>query len=174
MTSHEPPPDRVEVFRSIFDAHYRAVEMYCRRRASESMAGDAISEVFLTAWRRLDDIPPGPEAKLWLFGVARNTLANLHRSEARRNDLHLRLINEPTVSGAPLDPSIEVVGTASPVLDALDSLSPDDRDVLTMVTWDGLSHAEVARILGCSTNAVGIRIHRARQRLADALTKDRS
>ncbi len=169
MTSQE----RTEAFRLLFDANYRDVEVYCRRRAPESLAGDAVSETFLTAWRRLEDIPAGSDARLWLFGVARNTLANLRRGANRRDHLHLRLVNEPAVSTAPLDPSIVVVGDPSPLSDALATLSPDDQDVLTLVTWEGLSHAEAATVLGCSTNAVGIRLHRARQRLADALTKDR-
>jgi RNA polymerase sigma-70 factor (ECF subfamily) len=48
---------------------------------------------------------------------------------------------------------------------ALQRLSFDDQEVLRLVAWEGLSHAEVAQVLQCSTNAVGIRVHRARQRL---------
>lgn len=164
---------RTEAFRSIFESNHRDIEAYCHRRVSEAAAHDAVSETFLVAWRRLDDIPAPPNDRLWLFGVARGVLANLRRGEARRDNLHLRLVNEPTSPVASLDPATEVVGEPSPVLDALDTLSQDDQDVLTLVTWEGLSHAEAAQVLDCSTNAVGIRLHRARQRLADALTKDR-
>ncbi len=165
--------DRTEAFRTLFEANHRDLAAYCRRRAPEALANDAVSETFLVAWRRLDDIPPPPSSRLWLFGVARNALANLRRGEARRDHLHLRLVNEATASDAPLDPANQVVGDPSPVLDALATLSQDDQDVLTLVTWEGLSHVEAAQVLDCSTNAVGIRLHRARQRLADALTKDR-
>ena len=161
--------NRTDAFRVIFDANFGDIDAYCRRRAPEQLAADAVSETFLVAWRRLDDIPVGADARLWLFGVARNTLANLRRGESRRDNLHLRLVTEP--AAASVDPSIEVVGEPSPVLDALGTLSSDDQDVLTLVTWEGLSHAEAGQVLDCSANAVGIRLHRARQRLADALTK---
>ncbi len=161
-----------EAFRVIFDANHADIEAYCRRRAPEAMANDAVSETFLVAWRRLADVPAPPNTRLWLFGVARGVLGNLRRTETRQGHLHLRLVDEPTVSAASVDPSTEVVGDPSPVLDALATLSQDDQDVLTLVTWEGLSHAEAAHVLDCSANAVGIRLHRARQRLADALTKD--
>ncbi|MEZ5230087.1 MAG: RNA polymerase sigma factor [Acidimicrobiales bacterium] len=163
------PDERRERFRTIFDAYHHEVDAYCRRRVPESSAADAVSETFLTAWRRFDDLPAGAEAKLWLFGVARNVLANQRRSETRRDHLHLRLVGEPTSPGTDL--AEHVVGDPSPVLDALATLAPDDQDILTLITWEGLSHAEAARVLGCSTNAVAIRIHRARKRLADALTE---
>lgn len=166
--------ERTNAFRELFDANHADIERYCLRRAPEATAAEAVSETFLTAWRRFDDLPTGPDARLWLFGTARNVLSNLRRSESRQSRLHLRLIDEPTpppASTAALDPSITVVGEPSPVLDALATLSADDQDVLTLIAWEGFTHTEAAAVLDCSTNAVGIRIHRARQRLADALEK---
>jgi DNA-directed RNA polymerase specialized sigma24 family protein len=46
-----------------------------------------IAETFLTAWRRLDDVPAGDEARLWLYGVARRMLANQRRGARRRSSL---------------------------------------------------------------------------------------
>src|SRR3954470_22627326 len=58
-----------------------------RRSASVEDAADLLAEVYLVAWRRIDDVPPGDEARLWLFGVARRTLANQHRGERRETEL---------------------------------------------------------------------------------------
>src|SRR3954452_24320398 len=58
-----------------------------RRSASVEDAADLLAEVYLVAWRRIDDVPPGDEARLWLFGVARRTLANQHRRERRETEL---------------------------------------------------------------------------------------
>jgi RNA polymerase sigma-70 factor, ECF subfamily len=49
--------------------------------------------------------------------------------------------------------------------DALPRLSENDRDVLTLTAWEGLSHAEAGEVLGCSPAAVAVRLHRARGRL---------
>jgi RNA polymerase sigma-70 factor, ECF subfamily len=53
---------------------------------------------------------------------------------------------------------------------AIARLRPAEREALTLVLWDELSHAEAADVLGCSVNAVAIRVHRAKARLRDALT----
>jgi RNA polymerase sigma factor (sigma-70 family) len=53
---------------------------------------------------------------------------------------------------------------------AIAGLRPAEREALALVLWDELSHAEAAQVLGCSVNAVAIRVHRAKARLRDALT----
>ncbi|MEV4183241.1 sigma-70 region 4 domain-containing protein [Streptosporangium canum] len=52
---------------------------------------------------------------------------------------------------------------------AFADLSDDYREVLSLADWEGMSIAEIAVVLGCSANAVRIRLHRARRRLARAL-----
>ena len=52
---------------------------------------------------------------------------------------------------------------------AMADLRPADREVLQLVLWDDLSHAEAAALLGCSVNAFELRVRRAKRRLRDAL-----
>jgi RNA polymerase sigma-70 factor (ECF subfamily) len=52
----------------------------------------------------------------------------------------------------------------------MEKLKPADREVLQLVTWDGLSHAEAAEVLGCTSNAVALRLHKARSRLRRILS----
>lgn len=157
--------DRVARFGAIYDANYADIDAYCRRRTAQAQAADAVSETFLTAWRRFDDMPTGESARLWLFGVARRVIANQQRSTNRRDRLHLRLVDQPHTTAAPADAHLD----AEPVVEALASLSTDDAEVLRLVAWEGLSHAEAGVVLDCTANAIGVRVHRARQRLARAL-----
>ena len=60
-----------------------------RRPAAD--AQDAVSEVFLAAWRRLDEVPAGEEARLWLYGTARRVMANQARGRRRQALLQVRL-----------------------------------------------------------------------------------
>ena len=55
------------------------------------------------------------------------------------------------------------------VLDALGHLRPDDREVVRLVMWEGLPHAAVGEVLGCSDRAVTMRLHRAVGRLRSEL-----
>lgn len=158
--------EREHRFRRLYDAHHGDIEAYCRRRSSETTAADAVSETFLTAWRRLDDIPSGESARLWLFGVARNVLANQRRGATRRRRLHLRMLEQRHSEG-------EVAESAAvetePVLRALSRLRPDDAELLRLVAWEELSHAQIAELMQISPNAVAIRVHRARARLRSEL-----
>lgn len=76
----------------------RPVMAYLLRRADRETAIDVAAETFLVAWRRIDDIPEGDQARLWLYGVARRVLANQRRSRGRFRSMTER------VAGAGADP----------------------------------------------------------------------
>jgi RNA polymerase sigma-70 factor (ECF subfamily) len=140
--------------------HAGAVRAYVRRRIGPNEADEVVADVFVIAWRRLHELPPRP--RTWLLGTARRVLANRHRTAKRQRALYERLANEaPTsVADAPGDGS---------VLRALASLSANDREVLLLVSWDGLSHQEAGEVLGVRDTTVAMRVHRARRRLERAL-----
>lgn len=158
-------------FRSVFDAHHDQVYAYCRRRCDAETACEATSEVFLTAWRRADDIPAGDRALPWLYGVARKVLAN----EFRRQRRHRNLIDRLKSVGAPRDVDVETVVVRNAdhqaVVDALTRLRPGDRELLRLAMWEELPHGDIGELLGCSAHAVDQRVSRASKRLASELAK---
>ncbi|RAY15893.1 RNA polymerase subunit sigma-24 [Actinomadura craniellae] len=162
----EPPDGRR--FEELYRAHYAAVGRYALRRTeSPDDAVDVLGETFLVAWRRLDDVPPGEEARLWLYGVARRVLANHRRGTARRELLAERLRAEFTEAA----PEREQTGDRAGVRAALDRLSPEDRELLTLTGWEGLAPGEIATVLGCRPGTVRVRLHRARRRFARELER---
>jgi RNA polymerase sigma-70 factor (ECF subfamily) len=160
------PRDR---FEALFEAHHRALLAYAARRCPTlADAEDAVAEVFVVAWRRLDDLPDGDAARLWLYGVARRTLANQRRGRARG----LRLVERlRAMAGTPVA-VISTPAEPTPALDALARLSPGDQEILRLVAWEDLSHVEIAAVLDISVNAVAIRLHRARARFEEALAPE--
>jgi RNA polymerase sigma-70 factor, ECF subfamily len=146
-------------FEAVFRQHHPQVLAYARRRAPQD-AADVVSEVFLTAWRRLDDLPA--DALPWLLGVARRIIANARRAAARRPSVP---IGDPATVADAGSSLIERVSVA----EAFRRLSDLDREVLMLVAWDGLPAARAARVLGCSVPTFHVRLHRARTRLARAL-----
>ena len=74
-----------------------------RRTDNTDDAADVLAETFLAAWRRLDEVPAGDEAKLWLYGTARRVLANHRRGERRRLALADRLKTDLAVTYRPAD-----------------------------------------------------------------------
>jgi RNA polymerase sigma factor (sigma-70 family) len=141
-----------------------------RRCGCAEDAADVVAETFAIAWRRVDMVPSGDEARLWLYGIARNVVANHRRGLARRRDLSAALAAE--VAGV-YEPSAEQSAGESVEFSAVGrvfrELPEADRELLALVAWEGLDHGQIATVLGCSRNAVRIRLYRARQRLARAL-----
>ncbi|MFF3444950.1 RNA polymerase sigma factor [Streptosporangium sp. NPDC002721] len=151
-------------FEAVYDAYYPAIHQYAARRAgSPDDATDVISETFLTAWRRIGDVPEGEEALLWLYGVARRVLANQQRGASRRAVLAERLRGE-LAADRPVRP-VEL----DHVRAAFDALPERDREVLALACWEGLTSERIARVVGCTAIAARTRLHRARKRLAAAL-----
>lgn len=153
-------------FGDLFDEHYGAVVAYARRRgAGWDDAHHVAAEVFAVAWRRRADVPAGAE-RAWLLGVARRVQANQWRGQRRWRALLGRVARATT---GELDEVAVVADTDPALARALAGLSARDREVLCLVAWDGLRHAEAAIVLGCSTSTVSTRVARARTRLRRAL-----
>ena len=160
--------DRRRRFEEIYAAQCAPLLGYALRRTSNGDdAADIVAETFLIAWRRLDDVPAGDGARLWLYGVARRVLANHHRGERKKSELSDRLSRDLAVVHH--DP--EYTGELAVAATAFRSLADPDRELLALVGWEGLDHAEIAAVLGCSRNAVRIRLHRARARFAEAVSQ---
>jgi RNA polymerase sigma factor (sigma-70 family) len=144
---------------------------YALRRAdSPEDAADVVSETFMIAWRRLDEVPVGDEARLWLYGVARRVLANQRRGQQRRERLNARLRDEVAVVSARAEAGRPAPDSA--VMAALARLDEADRELITLVAWEGLDRDQIATMLGCSRATIRVRLHRARRRLARLLGEE--
>lgn len=159
------PSVRRRRLEALFTEHGQTIYAFARRRATAADADEVVSETFLVAWRRLDDIPSEPLP--WLLGVARKCLANINRREGRQVALRQRLAYVTRPSSAD-EPSTERA-TSPAVLDALARLTVGERDVLTLLAWEGLTPDEAAVVLACSRTTVYVRLHRARRRFAASL-----
>lgn len=165
---------RGSLFESLYARHHQAVLGYCFRRASWADAWDAASEVFVVAWRRLEEVPAGDDALPWLYAVAHKVLANQRRSQHRWRRLSERAARAG--GGDASAPDVHVVRQeeAAEVLDALGRLSARDREIIQLALWEELKPAEIAHVFGISRPAVDQRLSRARQRLARELNRQAS
>ena len=153
------------LFASLYHRHYRAIRDFCRRRVPRDVVDDVVAETFLTAWRRIDDVPRGDQGLLWLYGVAYRVIGNHWRSAARRRRLEdrLRVIDGGAASTS--DDTVVAADQRRLVLDAAARLNEKDADVLRLSAWEQLSTADIAAVLGIAPNAVKQRLHRAKQHL---------
>jgi RNA polymerase sigma-70 factor (ECF subfamily) len=159
-------------FGQLYREQGRAILGYALRRVDEPEdAADVVAETFLVAWRRLGEVPVDDGARLWLYGVARNVIANLNRAERRRTRLGERLAESlRTELATRRAPS----GEAAEALRAMAGLGDDDRELLLLVSWEGLAPGQAAKVLGTSALAARSRLHRARRRLRGLLEEQES
>jgi RNA polymerase sigma factor (sigma-70 family) len=163
--------ERERRFGQIYAAYYGAVSAYARRRLTDGdLAQDAVSETFLVAWRRLDDVPTGSDALPWLYGVARRVIANQRRGGLRRGELSARLARE-LPSRPDVDAGVLIDDERRTVLSALGRLREADQELLRLAVWEELSHREIGLVVGCSEATVAVRLHRARGRLGKEIEK---
>lgn len=152
--------ERRRRFDALFATYSADIVAYCGWRADGGDAQDAVSEVFLTAWRRLDDLPDGDAARVWLYATARRVIANQRRSIRRRAALQERLALEAASA-----PSERIADQEeSLVYEALNRLPPSDREVLLLAEWEGLTPMQIATVMHCLTVTARGRLHRARRR----------
>lgn len=156
-------------FTSLYERHYDDVLRYARHRVDEQTARDVAAETFLVAWRRPGKVPAA-EPLPWLYAVARNTLGNVLRLQAREAalDVRVRTAAVTDVHTVQADHADNVVQIAR-VADALRRLSVCDQEALQLVAWEDLDLAAAAQVVGCSAATFAVRLHRARRRLGRLL-----
>lgn len=168
--------ERETEFETLYRTHYRRVYHYILRRIGDpETAQELTGDVFRIAWGKFGSREMDPDAGLpWLCSVAHNVLGNEYRGRKRRQALLGRLREYATAEGwghgdgsGPGRNS-----TADLVMEALGRIPERHREVLILVYWDSFTTAELARCLGCSEGAAGVRIHRARKAFAAALPRN--
>jgi RNA polymerase sigma factor (sigma-70 family) len=138
-----------------------------RRAANAEDAADLLAETYGIAWRRLDAIPAGEGARLWLFGIARKLLLKGASKARTRDALVERLATELRVA-EPFNHSVEDEPSGA-LRAALASLSMREREIVLMASWEGLTPREIGAVVGLPANVIRVRLHRARKRLKRSL-----
>ena len=160
--------------RSAFELLYRRYArpvfgLALRRLGDRGRAEDAVQETFASIWRAARSYRPerGPGAP-WLYAVARNAI--IDRSRAR-NEPPAEAPDEASPEPGPPE-RVEADWTAWRVHRALEELSPNERAVIELAYWSGLSQSEVAEYLGIPLGTVKTRTRAALTHLANQLEKE--
>ena len=156
-----------ELVTEALDAAAPDLLRYLERRLNADDAADALGEVMTVAWRRARDVPvPAEEARMWLFGIARNTLANATRGARRHGRLTERLratIEASRLTAPAADEGVDV-------RDAIARLPSDQRELVRLVHWEGFTIAAAGEMLGLPASTARTRYQAARAGLREALS----
>jgi len=135
-----------------------------RRVPSQEDAADLLSETMLQVWRRYEACPSEAEdQRRWLYQVAANVLSNHRRASRRRSALVTKLRSV-------IQTDTEADATESvAVRELVESLPADQRELIRLVHWDGLSLADAAAVLGINASTARSRYAAARGKLRQVL-----
>jgi len=160
--------------RGAFDVLYRRYSrpvfgLALRRLGDRGRAEDAVQETFASIWRAARSYRPerGPGAP-WLYAVARNAITDRGRA---RYEAPAEIPDSPSPDAGPAERA-ESGWTAWRVHRALEELSTNERSVIELAYWSGLSQSEIAEFLNIPLGTVKTRTRAALSRLAVLLEEE--
>jgi RNA polymerase sigma-70 factor (ECF subfamily) len=159
-----------DAFETLYRRYARAVlGLALRRLGDRGRAEDAVQEAFTSVWRAARSYRPERGlAAPWLYAVARNAIADRHRA---RSEPPAEAADEPAGEPGP-DERAEQGWVAWRVHRAVEELPQQEREVVELAYWSGLSQSEIADFLGIPLGTVKTRTRSGLHRLADVLEEE--
>ena len=166
----KPRPGRIEApadFECAFREHFPPVYRFVARRVGTDQAQDLAAEAFATAYRRRASYDPGRGSlRSWLLGIAANIVREHWRDEQQLLELDARLASaSPQSFDHDAESRVVATALAPRIAGALAALNRDQREVLLLHAWGGLSHDEISAALGIPNGTARSRLSRARAAL---------
>lgn len=161
-----------DAFVEVFDRHYCAVHRYVHRRAGREIADEITSETFCQAFSQRERFDCSKKSvKPWLMGIATNLVRRKRRKETRQLRAYLKSGLDETFEPDP-SASIDRLDAESyghKIAEAILSLSPREREVISLYALADLSYEEIAQALGVTVGTVCKMMSRARERAGEIL-----
>ena len=152
-----------EAFRTLYDRFADRVLRYAFTiLRNRHLAEEVTQETMVAVWKGAGRFAGRSKVSTWLFGIARNRSYDLVRKEERGK----RLPDTPMISP---DPAKGIL-LQQKVVEAMETLPNDQREVVFLTFYEGLSYAEIARILDIPQGTVKSRMFHAKRKMAEALT----
>ncbi|MBQ2868150.1 MAG: sigma-70 family RNA polymerase sigma factor [Firmicutes bacterium] len=155
----------------------KAYNIALRYLRNEEDAMDALQESFIKIYRHLESFREGSKFDTWVYRIVVNTCNDmlrknhgapveyLNRSDEEEEEYTLEL---PDTDPGPQDALLQKE-QAKLILDALDQLKPDQKEVVILRDIQGFAYEEIAEMLNCSMGTIKSRINRSRSRLREIL-----
>lgn len=126
------------------------------------LAADATQQTFVKAWKAASTYDPEREPGPWIYAIARRTAIDIYRKRQRS------MVSD-SVDRVDLPPSFDTIWEVFEVRAALDQLPDEEREVMRLSHFEGLTHTEIAERMGIPVGTVKSRSHRAHRRLLELL-----
>lgn len=154
-----------DAFAELVSRHQKRIHNLAYRMSqSADEAADLAQETFVRAWQQLDTFRADARFSTWLYRLAVHVCLNAARAAASRNKTRDNFSRESLSESYEVDTNAESERVERVHL-ALQRLEPSLRAAIVLTVFDGLDHAEAARLLGCAETTVSWRLFMARRKL---------
>lgn len=157
-------------FESLVREHQRMIHsLTYRMTGSLADADDLAQETFVRAYEQLAGYHGAAKFSTWLYRIAINACLNWRQRESRRREIHTEWAASAAIDRA--EGGSGAADVSGRVQAALLKLPAKQRAAVVLTVYDGLNHAEAAKVLGCSETTVSWRVFAARRKLKAWLQK---
>ena len=163
-----------EAFGVLYTQHLDAIYRYVFFRVADvHLAEDLTEEVFVRAWAALPKYEPqGHRFTSWLYRIAGNIVVDYYRVQSSRSIVDDPATEDlPDPQSPPEDQVVDQQDLAS-LARAVQKRGDDEQHVIILRFVEGLSHREVAEVIGKSEGASRVIQHRALEALARLMEAD--
>ena len=153
----------------LYDAYFARLHRFAYNFVCDyDTANDIVQSVFISLYENAPKLSPDTKLHSWLLAAVRNRCLNYlrdHNIEVRNQHFYLENYEEPELAEH-LEDNSELMGKIGAVIETL----PDKcREIFELRFYKNMKQSEIAELLSISTNTVKVQIHRAIQKLREAL-----
>ena len=159
-------------FAAIYQQHRLAIYRYVLARVGHvEDAQDITAQVFPNAYRHVRSYRGRASIIHWLIGIARHHVIDHYRS-TRQHDLPLDAVQEHPAAAPGIEETLVQRQRLRRVSEAINALSEDRREAISLRLFAGLTNPEIAEVMGKSAEAVAMLVHRGIQDLRLRLSEE--
>jgi RNA polymerase sigma-70 factor (ECF subfamily) len=153
----------VSAWKKLYDAHFDFAYRTARRLgAVDGDVEDVVHESFEIAFRRLDQFHQGLFST-WLFRIIANLVSARLRKRRVRDFFHGMWASQGEATVESVEATVAARQTLAQVADVMRKLSAEKREVFALHELEGLTHEQIAQLVGCKVETVRTRLHYARK-----------
>jgi len=161
-------------FTILFNKYKKRIYNYALKMLGDKMrADDVVQDVFIKLFENFNNIHNKQSIQFWLFKTARNEMMGFLRSTKTKKFISESLdIEDVEIENKiSLAEEIENKELNKLILNELENMSEDFREVFVLKEYSGLSYKEIASLLSIDEDLVKSRLYKARQKLINKIAK---
>jgi RNA polymerase sigma-70 factor, ECF subfamily len=143
---------------------YKVVKIYAR----PSDADDLLQDILMQLWQSIPSFKQQSKPSTWIYRVALNTALAKHRKDKKHKQKRQAIDMDSITANQHSRPEVDKANAIDQLYQAIRQL-PKIGSSLILMHLDGLSHGEIAEVLGITENHVGVKLHRAKQRIGELM-----